>query len=74
MASPWRSSTALFRLSYSATLLTPPKAAKASTWPRRKLSMRASSKKRRKIMREWLSTITKAINGRRARPICRWPK
>ena len=23
---------------------------------------------------EWLSTITKAMSGRRARPICRWPK
>jgi hypothetical protein len=36
--------------------------------------MRASRKKRRKIMREWLSTITKAISGRRARPTARWPK
>ena len=33
-----------------------------------------SRKKRRKIWREWHSTITKAISGRRARPICRWPK
>ena len=33
-----------------------------------------SRKKRRKIMRQWLSTITKAISGRRARPIVRWPK
>ena len=30
----------------------PPKATKASTWPRRKLSMRASRKKRRKMRRE----------------------
>ena len=31
-------------------------------------------KKRRKIWREWLSTMTNAISGRRARPISRWPK
>ena len=40
-----------------------------ATWPRRKFSMRASRKKRRKIWREWLSTMTNAISGRRARPI-----
>ena len=50
------------------------KAMKASTWPRRKLSIRASRKKRRKIIRQWLSTMTKAINGRRARPTAKWPK
>ena len=42
IASPRRSSTALLRLSYSRTRGTPFQAVKAATWPRRKLSIRAS--------------------------------
>ena len=45
-------STALLRLSYSSTRATPPKAANASTWPRRKLSIWAFRLKRRKMRRE----------------------
>ena len=56
------------------TRIHPCQAVKAATWPRRKFSIRASRKKRRKICREWLSTMTKAISGRRARPISRCPK
>lgn len=55
------SSTALLRLSYSSTRGTPAKVTKARAWPRRKLSIRASRKKRRKTMGLWLSTITKAM-------------
>src|SRR5208283_4935064 len=47
---------------------------KASSWPDRNASIRASRKKRRKIRRERLKTMTKAMSGRRARPICRCPK
>ena len=36
--------------------------------------MRASRKKRRKMWREKLSTMTNAIKERRARPIVMWPK
>jgi hypothetical protein len=32
------------------------------------------AQKRRKIVRQWLSTMTKAISGRRARPTAKWPK
>src|ERR1700722_8626684 len=42
---------------------TPFHAANAPRWPRRKFSVRASRKKRRKTCREKLSTKTKAIKG-----------
>ena len=74
MASPCRSSTALLQIVVQNTRGQPCHAVKAPTWPRRKFSMRASRKKRRKIWREKLSTMTNAINGRRARPIARCPK
>jgi hypothetical protein len=68
IAPPRRSSRELFRLSQSRTRGTPPQALNAATWPRRKFSIRASGKKRRKICREWLSTITSANRaGSRAR-------
>ena len=36
--------------------------------------MRAFRLKRRKMRREWVSTIKKAIRGCVARPTTRWPK
>ena len=74
MASPCRSSTAVFRLSYRRVRAQPPKAVMASTCPRRKLSIVWSRVKSTWMARDQLKTITKAENGRLALPTCTWPK